>query len=741
MSATPFIASCRRSLALRMRPDLVVQQQTWQGREYWLIKDPLTLKYYRFENEEFALLSLLDGRLSIEEIRERFEAQFAPQRISAAELQQLLVNLHKSHLVIADAPGQGVQLFARQQEQRQKAMLATLGSLLALRLKGIDPDRFLTWLNGWCGWVFSAAAGVCSAALILAAIALLAAEFDVIRARLPGFQAFFAAHNWLFLVATLAGTKVFHEIGHGLACKRFGGECHEMGVMLLVGTPCLYCNVSDAWMIPSKWRRAAVGAAGMYAELNLAAIATILWWFSQPGLLNHLCLNVMFVSSVSTLVFNGNPLMRYDGYYILSDLLEIPNLRQKSIAVLQRTLGCWLLGLEARRDPFLPARRRWAFGLYAVASSVYGWLVALSIFWFLYHVLEPYGLKIVGQILALMMVVTLVVVPVVRLIRFLLQPARAEQMNKPRAMIGVGVLAAVVAGVLAVPLPYYVACSLEIQPRGAANIYVDVPGQIRVIHVQAGPVQAGQPLVQLDDIDARLVEQRLASQRELLAARAQSIRQRAHTDDQALLELSQVEESLHALDIQLAKRRDELSRLIVRAPVQGVLVPPPSRLDEPGERQRLAVWSGRPLDKRNLGAHLEASTLVGRIAQQGKLEAILAIPQEEIDFIQVGQDVCLLLSQSSNRRLSGRIDHIAAEELKAMSAGLSARGGGELATRTNSDGQERPFGVVYLASVPLDDDSGSIALGGTGRAKVHAGYQPLAVRLWRGLCRTFRFEM
>ena len=231
----------------------------------------------------------------------------------------------------------------------------------------------------------------------------------------------------------LGFTKVLHEFGHGLACKRFGGECHEMGVMLLVLTPCLYCNVSDAWMVPSKWRRAAIGAAGMYFELVLAAVCTFLWWLSEPGLLNHLCLNVMFVSSVSTLLFNANPLMRFDGYYILADLLEIPSLRQKSAAVIQRKLGAWLLGLRERPDPFLPARRRWMFAVYCMVSSIYMWLVTLSIFWFFYRVLEPYGLKIVGQVLGLAMIVSLIVSPLVRLTRFVLQPARPQEIDQMRA--------------------------------------------------------------------------------------------------------------------------------------------------------------------------------------------------------------------------------------------------------------------------------------------------------------------
>ena len=724
-----------------MRPDLAVQRQTWQGREYWLIKDPLTLKYYRFEDEEFALLEMLDGRASIEEICERFESRFAPQRIRPAELQQLLANLHRSHLVIADAAGQGEQLLARQQEQRRKMLLSTLGNLLAIRFKGIDPDRLLAWLNFHCGWFFSIPAGICSAVLIASAITLLAAEFDVFRSRLPGFEAFFAAQNWLLLAITLAATKVLHEFGHGLACKRFGGECHEMGVMLLVGTPCLYCNVTDAWMIPSKWRRAMIGAAGMYVELNLAALATFVWWFSQPGLVNHLALNVMFVSSVSTLLFNGNPLLRYDGYYILSDLLEIPNLRQKSSAVVQRTLGKWLLGITPRRDPFLPVRRQWAFALYAVASSIYGWLVSLSIFWFLYHVLKPYGLQIVGQMLGVAMVVSLIVVPLVRLCYFLLQPARIDTMNKLRAAAGLGAAAAVAVGVLAVPLPYYVSCPVELSPRGATSVYVDVPGQIRTVHLRSGPVAAGQPIVELDDIEARLVQQRLAGQRDQLATRVESIRQRAHTDDQALLELSHAEEALNALEIQLARRHEEIARLTVRAPVAGVLLPAPSKPRPASERTHLASWSGRPLDGRNAGAHLEASTLLGKIAQPGQLEAILAVPQEEMDFIREGQHVELLLNQWPGEKLSGQIDHIAAEELKAASDRLSTRGGGILATQTTAEGFEKPLGVVYQASVPLDDPGGRIVVGGTGVAKVHAGWQTLATRLWRSACRTFRFEM
>ena len=150
-------------------------------------------------------------------------------------------------------------------------------------------------------------------------------------------------------------TKVLHEFGHGLSCKHFGGECHEMGVMILVLTPCLYCNVSDSWMLPNKWHRAAIGAAGMYVEVVLASICTFIWWFTEPGLFNYLCLNVMFICSVSTVMFNANPLLRYDGYYILADILEIPNLRQKATHDPQPQAGAVVPGPGAARRS-VPAR-------------------------------------------------------------------------------------------------------------------------------------------------------------------------------------------------------------------------------------------------------------------------------------------------------------------------------------------------------------------------------------------------
>src|SRR3954469_10101139 len=422
--ADSLVSSSSRKLPLRKRPDLKARQQRYQGRLYWVVKDPVGLQYYRFEEEEYAILQMLDGQSSLDEIAERFERDFPPQTIRTEELQQFIGMLHRSGLVITDAAGQGQQLVKRRGEKKRQELLSTATNILSMRFKGIDPERLFNFIYPYIRWFFSKPAMVCCITLALLALSLIVVQFDVFHSRLPDFHYFFRAQNWMWLALTLCVTKVLHEFGHGLSCKHFGGECHEIGVMFLVLTPCLYCNVSDSWMLPNRWHRAAIGAAGMYVELVLASIATFIWWFSEPGPLNYVCLNVMFVSSVSTVMFNANPLLRYDGYYILSDILEIPNLRQKASTILSRKLGKWCLGLEEQEDPFLPKRHQMLFALYTIASFLYRWVVLFGILYFLNRVFEPYGLKVLGQAIALASVYGMFAMPAISVWKFFRVPGR-----------------------------------------------------------------------------------------------------------------------------------------------------------------------------------------------------------------------------------------------------------------------------------------------------------------------------
>ena len=579
----------------------------------------------------------------------------------------------------------------------------------------------------------------------LSAATLVTVQFDVFRSKLPAFHQFFNLQNALWLSVVLAATKVLHEFGHGLSCKHFGGECHEMGVMILVLTPCLYCNVSDSWMLPSKWRRAAIGAAGIYVELVIASICTYVWWFSEPGLLNNLCLNAMFVCSVSTVVFNANPLLRYDGYYILADLAEIPNLRQKATSILSRKMGEWCLGLEPPDDPFLPQRNQALFVVYSVASAVYRWVVVFSILWFLYKIWQPYRLEIIGQMIAMASLWGLLVMPLYQVGKFLYVPGRLDKVKKFRMYATLAVVAAILAAALFVPLPHSIMSVLEVQARDAEPVYVDVPngGALAEVNVQAGDrVRKGQPLARLRNVDLELEIAKLVGQQKQYEAQLENLRREALRDPRSSSQIPEIEKALKTVADQLVQKGRDQERLRLVAPVDGTVLPPPITTEREDPEGQLPFWSGTPLDPPNSGAYLKESVMFCQIGDPRKLEAVLVIDQGDIDFVHKGQKVDVKLDSLPHDTLHSRIAEIAHAELKATPQRLSTKTGGDLATKTDPNSNvEQPQSTSYQARAPLDDPDDLLRLGLRGRGKIHADWLPLAARLWRLLTNTFNFKL
>lgn len=259
------------------RRDLEIVPIEYRGEPYWTVKDPVALRYYQLCEEEHFLLKLLDGRLSLDEIVARFEERFAPRRLRRSELAGFLAMLHREGLVAGVAPGQGEQLLIRASARRRQSWLAALGNVLAIRLPGINPDRLLSALTPQLAWIFSPAFFILGVMLMAAAATVTLVNFGTLIERLPRLTEFLGPSNLVWLAVSLALVKTLHELGHAVTCKYFGGECNRLGIMLLVFTPALYCDVSDAWMFRDRWRRIAVSAAGVAVELVLAAVATLVW--------------------------------------------------------------------------------------------------------------------------------------------------------------------------------------------------------------------------------------------------------------------------------------------------------------------------------------------------------------------------------------------------------------------------------------------------------------------------------
>jgi putative peptide zinc metalloprotease protein len=730
-------------MAIRKRPDLVARRQHYLGRTYWVVKDPVGLQYFRFQEEEFAILQMLDGAVSMDEIKERFEHEFPPQKITLDELQQFLGMLHRSGLVVANVSGQGRQLRLRRDKRKRQQLMQTMGNILCIRFKGFDPERFLNWLYPYVRWFFSLQAAIFFLLLALSALLLVVAEFDVFRTKLPEFHQFFNIHNAFLMALTLGVTKVLHEFGHGLACKHFGGECHEMGIMILVLTPCLYCNVSDSWMLPNKWHRAMIGAAGIYVELIIASICTFMWWFSVPGLLNSLCLNAMFICSVSTVLFNGNPLLRYDGYYILSDVTEIPNLRQKATTILSRKMGEWCLGMEMAEDPFLPESNQIFFALFSIAAAVYRWIIAFSICWFLYKLFESYHLKFVGQMVVAASLWALFFTPMYQLVKFFYVPGRLDKVKKSHMYPTLGVLAAVVLVVIFLPLPFSVLATFEIQARDAAPVYVDVSGELVSIDIAPGrQVEAQARLGQLKNTELEQEISKLSMQERQYHTKLDNLRRQGFTNPLAQTAIRPTEESLKAAEEELRKKDADFKRLCLKAPIAGTVLPPPliPRREDPDGQ--LPTWSGTPLEKENLGAYLQEGTLFCQIGDPRKLEAVLVIDQADRNMIRPDQRVFIKIDELPHETFTSKIAEIAESELKVSPQRLTNKYGGELATKTDPHtGVERPISTSYQARVPLDDETGLMRLGLRGTARIQTDWLPLGTRFWRFLSHTFNFKL
>lgn len=751
--AESLISSSSRSLAVRKRPDLRSSRHQYQGTGYWVVKEPVGLQYFRFHEEEYFILQMLDGHISLDQIKEGFEARFAPQKITFGDLQQFIGMLHRSGLVISNSPGQGRSLEKRGRTKKRKELMGKAANIFALRFRGFDPERVLNKILPWFGWMFTIPALLFFLCLMGSAGLLIATQFETFYEKLPSFQQFFAADRWLYLAVTMGVVKVLHEFGHGLSCKKFGGECHELGFMLLVFTPCLYCNVSDSWMLPNKWKRVWIGAGGIYVEMILASIATFLWWFSEPGLLNDLCLNMMFLNAVSTIVVNGNPLLRFDGYYILMDTLEIPNLRQKATEILKRKFQETCLGLELQEDPFLPQRNQAMFALYTIASVIYRWVVVFSICWFLIKVLEPYGLAIVGRMVAVAGFSGMIIQPIWQSIKFIRTPGRLAKVKMPRLAATLGIAGSIIAAVCLIPLPHHVDCAFEVQPVVETEpVYASAQGRLIEMNVEPGDtVEAGDVIAVLEnkELDIRLIQ--LLGDKAVAENRKLLLNTLVHQDRVSAGQLKAQEELIDSLEDSRKKVKNELDRLTVVARKAGTVFPPPEKAAEPGDDGRLPGWAGSLMEKKNQGALLTDSDVLCMIGTDAKrLDAVLVIDQGDYLLVkewrnkQTGEplEVELKFDAARMKTIEGVLTDLSDVPLSAASMALSSQSGGDLQTEIDPQtGQPKPRSISYQGRVPLNSDDVQVRIGYRGSAKIHVQPRSLGWRLWRLIVQTFNFEL
>lgn len=751
-------SSSGRPVPFRMRSDLVVAEHTYRSEPTWVLKDPLGLKYYRLNEQEYTLLEWTDGRVSLDDLRDRFNSRFSPYRVTTRELQTFLGDMYSKSLLTPLAPDRGRHLVDVRRETKRKELLQKITNIYAIQWRGVDPDRFLNAVGKYGTCLFGPTAAMINATIFVFALIVLWMHADRFAAETPSVEQFFSAlfkgSNWLVMAVVISLTKLLHELGHAFQFKRFGGECHEIGVMIFFMTPTMYCNTSDSWLLKSKWQRAAIGLGGIYVELFVMSIAVFVWVLTDTGSVSHYAaMNLILVCSVSAVLMNGNPLVKYDGYFVLSDLLEIPNLQQRAGQAVEKLFNVHALGLKTDHDPTTPAPLKRFFVVYSIAAFAYRILLTTTVAFVMAGFLKPYGLEQAGLVIAILLLVMFVAKPFKAIYKRLSTPGALAMVNRTRAAITLGI-ACLAFALLFTPVPSSVICDFSIEAERATEVHSKSAGIIDEILVTPGEqVEAGDILLRLQD--PNLVVQENQIRRTLAGLTAKRAALLAASDSEQQASLAEVERDLEKQEAMLEVIVEQLDSLVIRAPHSGVICSTSDRRPRSivDNDSTVATWSGDLLQSANLGFSIGPMESVCVVADTQETQAVLGVPLQYAGLVTVGKDV-VMLADGGSQRFHGKVvaTSKSISESSELNETLSTRSASKLAKLAHGtegpddfagqdDETAKLDAPLLQAMVEFDAPvKGAILYGAGGTARVSIGYRSLAWRIQGWLDRTLNFR-
>lgn len=606
----------------RLRGDLEVHSRTRFGRRHYWIMHPITGRVVRLLGRDFGIL--------------RGDAGHAGAHAT----------------LVSEAIAAGL-VAGRAGTTADAARAPWWRNPLYVRLPGMPADQVARALASRSGWLFSRGAVILWCLVIAATAIGVAGESGRLAGSLDAL-ATFQANHWGIVLATLALTKVVHELAHAAVCRRMGAAVREIGVLLLCGTPCLYCDVTDSWRVESRRRRAAIMLAGVYVELVIAALAAIVWMTSGTAWQRLMALNVMMVCGVSTVLFNLNPLMRYDGYFVLSDFLDVPNLRRRAAEAWRWGVMRPIAGEAYMASPIDASRgARSGLALYHAGSAIYRLSVFAALAGWGYVVISRSGLEPIGR--ALIGIAVLVLIAGMARRATAVVGGRGAWSLVPRlrrfTLASVGI--AGVAGLLFIPVQRRIAAQGVVQLHDAVNVYVSRSGRVARVGFDYGSeVCCGDVLAQMDEPAVRIERVRLESRVAQLRIRQASLKRRALDDPELLEQLEGHVAALRATDDQLHSVDAMLDELTLLAPRDGTVLPVVQQ-DPPAERE------GRRLSD-SLGQTRDSGSIWCCIGDEAEKQVLLEVDASRRRLVEKGSRVQVQIDQSPGAVVSCEVDAVSA---------------------------------------------------------------------------------
>ena len=688
----PLIAQLRPQL----RQHISTYPQVYRGERWYTLHDETSGRYLRFNKQAYALIGRLDGDLTVQEVCDQMDTALGEETLTQDEVVMILSQLSAIDALRSDLPADARELFKRFQHDRRIRRQRAIMSPLSIRVPLLDPDRLLNRLMPWVRPMFSRVGAILWLLVVGFAGLLALVNFTSLTAAMD--QDILAPANLVSMLAVFITIKAIHEFAHAFAVKMWGGEVHEMGITLLVLAPVPYVDASAAWGFRDKYKRVLVGAVGILMEMFLAALALFVWLAVEPGLLRDAAFNAVLIGTVSTLLFNANPLLRFDGYYVLQDLVEIPNLYTRASRYYLYLIQRYLFGLENTRSPVTAAGERSWFAVYGLGAFFYRMIIMVTIVLFL---IEEY--LFIGVALGAWSVTTQLVLPIFRSIRFLLAGPMLAGRRSRATIVSMALLTGICSGLLLLPVPLTTQAEGIVWVSDKAQVYTGSEGFVSEVLVASGAhVKAGTALIQLRapsleakiaKLEAKRRELEIRSAAELLEHRVQS---RITRDGIVIVEA------------ELSMLREQIASLLVHSEVSGRFVIP--------DEQRLT------------GRYLHKGELIGYLISPERLIVRAVVPQSDIGLVrkQVSQ-VEIRLAERLGKTVDVRIIRETPAGTTALpSRALGAAGGGSIAIRTNDDGGLTAAEKVFQVDLGLPEDLKITGVGERAYVRFDHGAEPLA---------------
>jgi putative peptide zinc metalloprotease protein len=693
------------ALKPRIRAHARIQRHSYRDEIWFVLQDHAAERSHRFSPAAHHFIGLMDGARNVQEIWEAASAHLGDGAPTQEEVIRLLAQLHAADALLCDVPPDSMEVFRRHQQHERMQWRRRLWTPLALRFPLLDPDRFLErtlrWVQPLFGWF-----GILLWLAVVGTGAVLAAAHwtdltEDITDRVLNPQ------NLVLLWFVYPVVKALHELGHAYATKKWGGEVHEIGIMLLVLSPVPYVDASSAWGFKDKRKRMAVGAAGIAVELFLGALALFTWLTVEPGAVRAIAYNVMLISGVSTLLFNGNPLLRFDGYYVLSDAIEIPNLGQRANQYVGYLFQRYVLGIVDAESPAHTTGERWWMVVYGIASFIYRVFITFVIVLFIAG-----KFFVIGILLAIWAVATQVLMPMTKSISFLLNNPGLRRQRGRAVWTSVALAVAAAALLFVVPAPSWTRTEGVIWVPEEAQVRAGADGFIeRLLAPVDSEVRRGQPLVQAEEPFLATRVAVLNAQLEELSAKYDAL---VPTDR---VQAAMVREQIIAAEANLRRAREREAELVFSSSASGRFIVP-NAADLPGR-------------------FVKQGQLVGYVVEPRELTARVALAQDDIAMVrQSTRGVEVMLADWGSPAVPARIRReVPGASLQLPTAALGSAGGGPIAVDPRDKQGVTALKQVFQLELTLPGEVRSEYLGARVFVRFNHGWEPAGFQLYRAFRR------